>query len=73
MAEPVNETTARNRWLAITAVRLGGIALVVLGITVLSGESDLPREAGWISLAIGLPAALILPAVLVRRWRSPRP
>ncbi len=73
MAEPVNDTVARNRWLAIHAVRLGGVALTVLGIMVLSDEVELPRAAGWIALFIGLAGALILPAVLVRRWRSPRP
>jgi len=73
MADGADDTVARNRWLAINAVRIGGIALTVLGIMVLSGELELPRVAGWIALALGLPGALVLPAVLVRRWRSPRP
>jgi len=73
MADPADDTSARNRWLAINAARLGGIALTVLGIIVLSGEVELPRLVGWIALGIGLPGALVLPALLVRRWRSPRP
>ena len=73
MADAVDDSVARNRWLAINAARLGGIALTVLGIMVLTGEVGLPRAAGWVALGIGLPGALILPAVLVRRWRSARP
>jgi len=71
--EPVNDNVARNRWLAIHAVRLGGVALTVLGIMALSNEIDWPREAGWAALIAGLTGALVLPAILVRRWRSPRP
>jgi len=73
MADSAGDSVARNRWLAINAARLGGIALTVLGIMVLTGEVELPRAAGWVALGIGLPGALVLPAVLVRRWRSPRP
>jgi hypothetical protein len=73
MADAGDDSVARNRWVALNAARLGGIALTVLGIMVLTGEVELPRIAGWIALGIGLPAALLLPAILVRRWRSPRP
>jgi len=73
MAEPMSDNVARNRWLAINAARLAGIALTVLGIMVLSGEAELPHVVGWIALGIGLPGALVVPALLVRRWRSPRP
>lgn len=73
MADPVDDTIARNRWVAIHLARLGGVALTVLGIMVLSDEVSLPRLMGWIALVIGLAGALFLPPVLVRRWRSPRP
>jgi hypothetical protein len=73
MADPVDDTRPRNRWAAINVARLGGVALTVLGIMVLSGRVELPREAGWAALVIGLAGALILPGVLVRRWRTPRP
>jgi hypothetical protein len=73
MADPVDDTRARNRWAAINVARLGGVALTVLGIMVLSGEVELPRVAGWIALVVGLAGALVLPGVLVRRWRTPGP
>jgi len=73
MADPVDDTRARRRWTIVQLGRLGGVALTVIGIMVLTGEMALPRTAGWISLTLGLAGSLILPALLVRRWRSPRP
>jgi hypothetical protein len=73
MAEPGEDSIARNRWLLINLARIGGVLLTVLGVLVLAGGVELPRMAGWIALALGLPAAFVLPQLLVRRWRSPRP
>lgn len=73
MADPIEDTKARNRWAAITLARLGGVGLTMFGIMVLSGQADVPRTLGWVALGIGLAGALILPSVLVRRWRTPRP
>ena len=34
MADPVSEETARNRWAVIQAVRLSGVAMVLVGILI---------------------------------------
>jgi hypothetical protein len=72
MSDPADRL-ARNRWIALSLNRLVGVALVVIGIMVLSDEMALPRPVGWIALGMGLFATLVLPHLLIRRWRSPRP
>jgi len=73
MTDPVDDTSARNRWLAINLFRLSGAVFVVLGIMTLTGRTDLPDLAGWIFLLVGLFDMLVLPALLARKWRTPRP
>lgn len=69
------DRTARSRFLALTLIRLGGIALLMFGILV--WRTDLLRDGGW--PAIGIPLALIgfvesllLPKFVASRWRTPR-
>jgi hypothetical protein len=59
--------------MAIHAMRWAGVALVIFGLLVLNGRLSFPKEAGYILLVVGLVDALVMPTVLARRWRSPRP
>jgi hypothetical protein len=69
---PVDDAVWRNRFITMQLTRIGGTAIVLLGLVVWYG--DIVREGGTILL--GLPLALIGlvisfwgPKHLSRRWR----
>ncbi|MDB5698448.1 MAG: hypothetical protein JWN69_1252 [Alphaproteobacteria bacterium] len=69
-----SETIWRNRFIAINLVRIGGTALVLIGLLV--WQTDWLRAGGW--AGIGLPLALLGllisfggPRWLAARWRTP--
>ena len=64
---------AKGRYMVISAVRLSGVAFVVLALLILGDSMDLPRPVGWVLLVVGLVDALIAPQLLARAWRTPRP
>lgn len=69
----IDERLARRRYYTIEAVRWAGIAMVMLGIAVLAGKIDWPPLAGWLIAANGVVDALIVPIMLAKRWRTPKP
>lgn len=73
MADPDPEAVARNRWAMITAVRLAGVGMVVAGVLMLRGALPGPALAGYVLLAVGLVDTFVVPQVLARKWRTPRP
>ena len=64
---------ARARFFIITLVRWSGVALVMLGLLIARRRIDLPVEAGYALLVIGVFDALVVPTLLARRWKSPPP
>lgn len=69
-----DDRRARTRFLLMTLARLGGVAIVMLGILV--WQSDAVQEGGSAVLGIpifvlGLAEAMLLPKFLARRWRTP--
>jgi hypothetical protein len=62
---------AKRRFMAIQAMRFAGAALVIVGLLVIERRIDLPRQAGYVLLLVGLIDALVMPTVLARRWKSP--
>ena len=71
MADPVSEETARNRWAVIQAVRLGGVALVLVGILIRYAVIPAPAAVGFVLMAVGLIDVFLVPTLLARRWRTP--
>jgi len=71
MENPVSEDVARGRWLAINAVRIGGVAMVLVGILGLQDVFEYPDIAGYILLGVGLIDIFVFPQVMARKWRSP--
>jgi len=69
MSEP---DPAKARWMAIQMVRWTGLAVFILGLLIYAGKIDLPIEAGWLLIAVGLLDALFVPTLLARRWKSDR-
>lgn len=68
MSEP---DPAKARWMAIQAIRWTGLGLFVFGLLIYAGRIDLPIEAGWVLMAVGLLDALFMPSVLARMWKTP--
>ena len=68
MSEP---DPAKARWFAIQAVRWTGLGLFILGLLIYARRIDLPIEAGWALMAVGLLDALFVPGVLARKWKTP--
>lgn len=64
---------AKARFITIQAMRWTGMALAFVGLLTIAGKIGLPREAGYVIFVIGLVDALIVPSILARRWKSPRP
>ncbi len=62
---------AKARWFAIQAVRWTGLGLFILGLLIYARRIDLPIEAGWALMAVGLLDALFVPGVLARKWKTP--
>lgn len=62
---------AKTRFLILTAIRFGGVILALAGAAILSGKVDLPREAGMVLLVIGAIDVLLIPPLLLRRWKTP--
>lgn len=63
---------ARRRFFTIQVVRLGGVAVVVLGMLIVSGRNGWPVWLGYPLLASGLVGVFILPVKLARKWRTPQ-
>lgn len=62
---------ARNRFIAIQAMRWIGTAMAFVGLLVINRRIDLPIEVGYVLFVIGLLDALVMPTLLARRWKSP--
>ncbi len=67
-----SEATARKRYGIISAVRLAGGAMLVLGLAIIAnGLMNLPVEVGYALFAAGAFGFIAAPAMLSRRWKSP--
>ena len=73
MNEAMNEAQAKKRYFTIQAVRWAGVLMVMLGLAILVGKIDWPPLVGWLIAANGLIDATIIPLMLTRRWRTPKP
>lgn len=56
--------------MTLNLVRLGGLALVMLGIAIARGKLGLPEPLGWILAIAGLFEFFFLPPMLTKRWRN---
>ncbi len=70
MTEP---DPARARFYALGLIRLAGVALAFLGISILAKRWIEPAEiVGGLFLVMGAVNVLVLPLILVKRWRTPK-
>jgi len=73
MTPAERERLARTRFVILSASRATGAVLMALGLWI--GLGDIVRAGGWPALGFGLFAigffeGLVLPPVLLRRWRG---
>jgi len=64
---------AKARFLAINLIRASGVVFAMLGALTAAGKLPLPPLAGYVLLAVGLFDVMVMPLILARRWKSPKP
>lgn len=64
---------ARNRFIVIQALRLGGVIMVILALLGLNNVIPIPGIAAYPILIVGLVDIFVVPQVLARKWRTPLP
>jgi hypothetical protein len=75
MTGEAHDDPARGRFFTIQAVRLTGVACVVLGMLVATHRIALPgwlpAWLGYVLIANGLVDVFVIPRALARKWRTP--
>ena len=67
-----DERRARSRFFVIGAIRLAGAITIALAVAISFGRiAGLPGELGYVLLALGIVEFLLLPQILVKRWKTP--
>lgn len=66
----IAEARARTGWLLITAVRLGGVALMMVGFAIARGLIDLPWIVGVALALAGFLDFFFVPRLIARRFRD---
>lgn len=64
------EARARTGFIIITALRFGGVAMVMLGFAIVRGIIDLPYVVGAIIAVLGFFEIFFLPRIIARRWNA---
>lgn len=72
-----DDSLAKKRFFAITAMRLMGAIFVLVGFVLIRGGWELAGQPAdrWIGVAVVLIGAFdfaVMPLLLARRWRSPK-
>lgn len=67
------DARARNRFMAINAVRFGGVLMILAGIAVINGALDLPEVVAWVLVVLGMAETFLFPTLLARMWSSNEP
>ena len=65
---------AKRRFIVMQAVRLAGVVTVLAGMLIATGKLPVvPRLAGFLIMVVGFLDMAVMPLVLARRWRTPKP
>lgn len=66
------ERLARARFFTIGAVRLAGAVTIALAVAIAFGRiSAVPPPVGYGLLLVGVIEMVLIPQILVKRWKSP--
>ena len=68
----MTEDQAKKRFFLLAAIRLSGVLIAFLGIAVIMRRLVEPADiVGTALIAVGAFEVIILPVLLLRRWRTP--
>ncbi len=66
----MTEDEAKRRFFTLALLRFVGVALVMLGVAVVAKHLIEPAEVtGYVLIVAGALAVVVLPPLLVRRWK----
>lgn len=66
------DAIAKQRFFALSILRIGGALLAVFGLIITAGRfPNIPVVAGYVMVVIGLIDFLIIPRWLASKWKSP--
>lgn len=71
--DPSGEDLAAKRFMIINMVRFAGVGIAAFGAAITAGAIEMPEMIGYVLIAAGAIDALVVPTVLARAWKSPRP
>lgn len=66
----MNEDPAKLGFMILQFMRISGVAFAVVGAAIIAGKIHLPPQIGVGLAAFGVVESLLLPALLVRKWKS---
>ena len=64
------EARARTGFIIITAVRFGGVAMVLLGFAIVRGIIEAPYAVGAVLAVAGFFEIFFLPRFIARAWNA---
>jgi hypothetical protein len=68
------EANTRGKLLVINAARLAGAIMIALGLAIIVNRfQDLPMEIGYFLFAMGVFEFVVVPLILARKWKAPKP
>ena len=77
MTTPTDDALAKKRFLALNLVRLSGVALILVGLLFALDRIAIPQPPrhliGMLLIVLGMLDTFLMPRILARRWKSPRP
>ena len=69
---PVSEDEAKKRLILLTAVRVGGLLFMLVGLLLVARESSTPMQkyAGVALTIVGVVDLWLFPRLMLRLWRK---
>jgi drug/metabolite transporter (DMT)-like permease len=68
-----SDALARNRFFALSLLRIAGALLIIAGLVIAAGRFErLPPVAGIVMVLVGAVDFALVPLWLARRWRTPK-
>lgn len=68
----VDESTAARRYWLLQFIRLGGLALVLIGAAIATYRIDAPMAAGAAAMIAGVACFFFVPRTLAKMWKAGR-
>ncbi|ABC62359.1 hypothetical protein [Erythrobacter litoralis] len=67
------EKLARQRFMLLQIIRLGGAAMAMIGAVIISGRWIDSPELGYVLLVLGALEFFIVPNLVAKSWHAPDP